>query len=271
VVIGAAAAALILAATTGFARIDREIGSPPPDRPEMATTIPPTSTLPPPTSAPSTTTPTTLPPPPLPKGPSSPIVPVNGLAPVINRIETTDPVIFLTIDDGMVRDPRVPAFLIENNIPATLFLNEGPVRSDPAYFARVASAGGSINSHTRSHPDLRKVSADTQRREICGMFGVITEMGLARGHLFRSPYGVQNATTQRVAADCGAMAILRWSVALNDGMVQFQQGQKFQPGDIILSHFRDDLYDNLVELVRKAKEDGVVIAPLEAYILPPSR
>ncbi len=190
---------------------------------------------------------------------------------MIDHIETTDPVIFLTIDDGMVRDPRVPAFLIENNIPATLFLNEGPVRSDPAYFAQVVSAGGSINSHTRSHPDLRKVSADTQRREVCGMFDVITEMGLTRGHIFRSPFGVQNATTQHVAAECGAMAVLRWRVALNDGMVQFQQGQKFQPGDIVLSHFRDDLYDNLVELVRKAKEDGVVIAPLEAYILPPSR
>ncbi|CAB4618756.1 unannotated protein [freshwater metagenome] len=269
-VVGAAAAALILAATTACTRVDRGIGSSPTDRTEMTTTIPPTST-----SAPSTTTPTTLPPlppvPPLPKGPSSPIVPVDGLAPLIDHIDTTDPVIFLTIDDGMVRDPRVPAFLIENNIPATLFLNEGPVRSDPAYFARVASAGGSINSHTRSHPDLRKVSADTQRREICGMFDVISEMGLARGHIFRSPYGVQNATTQRVAAQCGAMAVLRWRVALNDGMVQFQQGQKFRPGDIVLSHFRDDLYDNLVELVRKAKEDGVVIAPLDAYILPPSR
>jgi peptidoglycan/xylan/chitin deacetylase (PgdA/CDA1 family) len=201
----------------------------------------------------------------------SPIVPVNGLAPVINHIDTTDPVIFLTIDDGMIRDPRVPAFLIENNIPATLFLNEGPVRSDPAYFARVASVGGSINSHTRSHPDLRKVSATTQRREICGMFEVITEMGITRGHLFRSPCGVQNSTTQRVAAECGATAILHWRVALNDGMVQFQQGQKLQYGDIVLTHFREDLYDNLVALVRKAKEDGVVFAPLEAYILPPSR
>ena len=264
---------LALTITAGCARPGNPDESEPAESTEATTTttLPAAPEPPPSTTALPTTTVTTVTIPPLPKGPTNPIGPVNGMAPVIDRVDTTDPVIFLTIDDGMVRDPRVAAFLIENGIPATLFLNEGPVRADPFFFAQAASAGGSINSHTRSHPDLRKVSSDTQRREICGGFDVITDMGLARGHLFRSPYGVQNATTQRIAAECGAMAILRWSVALNDGMVQFQQGGRLRPGDIVLSHFRADLYDNLVELARKAKEDGMVIAPLDAYIPAPSR
>jgi peptidoglycan/xylan/chitin deacetylase (PgdA/CDA1 family) len=272
VLIAGTASVLALAFTGGCSRTGGFDQSTTTESTEMATTsTSPAAPEPPPSTAAPTTTTTTVVIPQWPKGPSSPIGPINGMAPVIDRVDTNDPVIFLTIDDGMVRDPRVPEFLIANGIPATLFVNEGPVRADPFYFAQVASAGGSINSHTRSHPDLRKVSSDVQRREICGMFDVITDSGLERGHLFRSPYGVQNATTQRVAAECGAMAILRWNVALNDGMVQFQRGGNLRPGDIVLSHFRADLYDNLVELVRKANEDGLVIAPLDAYIPAPSR
>ena len=46
-----------------------------------------------------------------PTAPVEPIGPKNGSAPTRNHVETTDPVVFLTIDDGRVRDQRVFDFL----------------------------------------------------------------------------------------------------------------------------------------------------------------
>lgn len=252
----------IILATTACGRTDDDDAGR--SIPATSTTVAETATAPPTTTStlPPTTTTTA------PRWPSTPVppLPAYGSAPVISRVDTTDPVIFLTIDDGMIRDPRVPEYLAANKIPVTLFLNEGPLRADPDYFLRVIAAGGSINSHTRSHPDLRKLSATAQRNEICGMRAVIGEYALVPGHFFRAPYGGSNATTQTAVTSCGINAILFWHAALNDGRVQLQQGTKLQAGDIVLSHFRADLYDNLVALMAKAYAEGFAIASLDDYL-----
>jgi peptidoglycan/xylan/chitin deacetylase (PgdA/CDA1 family) len=233
------------------------------------TTVAPSTTVPPTTTAAPTTT-TTAPAPTWPSGPVASVGPTAGLAPLVSRVKTTDPVVFLTIDDGMVRDPRVPQFLAEHNIPVTLFLNEGPVKADPAYFAQFAAMGAPIESHTRTHPNLTGMGLSAQKAQICGMADVIDQKIGPHGHLFRPPFGAYDDTTRRAAAQCGANAVITWRAALNDGMVQLQQGDRLQPGDIILSHFRPDLYDNLVELWNRTQEWGLSFAALEAYLPPPS-
>lgn len=222
-----------------------------------------TTSLADPTSTTSTTSTTTTV-----HWPSSPRLPLAPVAPVpvLSRIDTTDPVVFLTIDDGAVRDPRVAQLLASQHIPATIFVNEAYYRADPTYFALAASGGGSINSHTRSHTLLTKLSETGQRNEICGMRSVLAEYMPNPGHLLRSPFGVQNATTQKVAASCGINAILYWHAAINDGRVQFQQGNRLLPGDIVLSHFRPDLYDGLVAFLFDAARAGLTVAPIEDYL-----
>ena len=186
--------------------------------------------------------------------------------PIVSRIDTDDPVVFLTIDDGAVRDPRVAELLASARIPATLFVNESYYLADPGYFARVASGGGSINSHTRTHRRLTGLSEAQQRSEICGMRDVLARHLMVPGHLFRSPYGVQNATTQTVAASCGINAILMWRATVNNGQVQYQQGDTLRPGDIVLTHFRSDLYDNVVAFLFAAGRAGLTVAPIEDYL-----
>lgn len=192
--------------------------------------------------------------------------PATAPVPVMSRIATDDPVVFLTIDDGAVRDPRVADLLATAKIPATLFVNESYFLADPDYFARVASGGGSINSHTRTHRRLTTLTEAQQRNEICGMRDVLARHLLAPGHLFRSPYGIQNATTQRVAATCGINAILMWRATINNGQVQYQQGDTLRPGDIVLSHFRADLYEGLVAFLFEAGRAGLTVAPIEDYL-----
>ena len=62
-------------------------------------------------------------------------------------------------------------------------------------------------------------------------------------------------------------AILLWKVAVNDGVVQFQTGTGFQPGDIVLMHFRDTFIQDFDAAVAKAK-DGVRFGLLEDYLTP---
>jgi peptidoglycan/xylan/chitin deacetylase (PgdA/CDA1 family) len=228
---------------------------------EAETTTLPSTTLAPTTTLPPTTTTTKA----WPKGPVL-TIPAAGAVPVISRIATADPVVFLTIDDGSIRDPRVPELLAQFKIPATLFVNQGPYLADPDYFARVIASGGSINSHTKSHRLLTKLSASAQRAEICGMRDIIGQHVFVPGHLFRAPFGVSNATTQTAAGSCGINAVLFWHATLNDGRVQYQQGNQLQPGDIVLTHFRDDLYDNIRALIWQSAIQGLTIAPIEDYL-----
>jgi len=221
------------------------------------------STTPSSTTTSSTTTTTTVP-----LWPLTPVkpLPAVGLVPVLSKVDTKDPVVFLTIDDGAIRDHRVLELVETYKIPVSLFLNEGPLRADPDYFRRITAFGGSINSHTRTHPLLTRMSAGAQREQICGMKNVIAEYVFVPGHLMRAPFGESNAATQTASSSCGINAVLFWHVALNGGKVQYQQGNALQPGDIILAHFRTDLYDNILALSRQAALQGMRIAPIEAYL-----
>ncbi|MEJ6511255.1 MAG: polysaccharide deacetylase family protein [Actinomycetota bacterium] len=223
------------------------------------TTVVPT-TLPTPTTVPPTTTTAAWP-----KGPVL-TLPAAGAVPVISTIATADPVVFLTIDDGNVRDPRVPELLAQFKVPATLFLNQGPFLADPDYFFRVLASGGTINSHTKSHRQLTRLSAASQRNEICGMRDTLGQHMFVPGHLFRAPYGLSNGATQTAAGSCGINAVLFWHAALNDGRLDYQHGDQLQPGDIVLAHFTADLYDNIRVLLWQCAIQGLKIAPIEAYL-----
>lgn len=255
----------ILAASCGRSGI-YEAGDSGPPTDKTSTTVAETTAIPSTTVAPTTTLPpTTTTTKAWPKSPVA-AIPAAGAVPVLSQIATTDPVVFLTIDDGTIRDPRVPELLAQFKVPATLFVNEGPYLADPDYFLRVIAAGGSINSHTRSHRRLTSMSASAQRNEICGMKDIIGQHVFVSGHLFRAPYGISNGATQTAAGSCGINAVLFWHAALNDGRVQYQQGNQLQPGDIVLTHFRDDLYDNIRALLWQCAIQGLTVAPIEDYL-----
>lgn len=220
---------------------------------------------PPSTAAPTTAAPTTTIDQRGPVGPVTPIGPVNGLSPIISRVATTDPVIFVTIDDGLVADPRVLDLLTTTGMPVTMFLNAAPAREHTAYFEAIRQLGNTVNSHTLTHPNLTKVSAAEQARQICGMRDVLVELFGVEGGLFRAPFGATNTSVRQQAAQCGQRAVLSWAGTLNNGALQLQEAA-LRPGDILLTHFRDDLYDNLVEIQRLADAAGLRIARLDPYL-----
>ena len=197
-----------------------------------------------------------------------PLPSTPGAAPVITRVETTDPVVFLTIDDGHTRNPEVRAALEELGVPVSLFLVDGPVQADAEFFRRLPDT--LVESHSRTHPDLRTLSEEGQRAEICGNADLLARAFGRPPVLFRPPYGVYNEATTRAAAHCGMKAIVLWEVSVNGADVGYRTVPQLQRGDILLMHFRQSFVTELRALADRADEAGLRFALLEDYLVPDS-
>jgi peptidoglycan/xylan/chitin deacetylase (PgdA/CDA1 family) len=217
-----------------------------------------------PTAAPSATV-TTTPPTTLPV-PVAMVLP-PGPAPVVTRVATTDPVIFLGIDDGLVRDPAVLDYLGAHEMPFTAFLVPGYMQADPEYWARARKVGGTVQAHSLTHPNLTKAPAGQIREELCGSADAIQQTTGIRPTLFRPPYGAYNRTVQAIASECGYAALVMWQGTTNDGRVELQE-QVLAAGDVLLLHWREDLLVNLRNLKALADAQGLRVARLEDYLQP---
>jgi peptidoglycan-N-acetylglucosamine deacetylase len=197
---------------------------------------------------------------------TKPVVVTDGHAPVITRVETTDPVVFLTIDDGLTRLPEGLDAFRELDMPASLFLINEPIESDPGYFA--AMPGTLVESHTQTHRKLTELSEEEQRAEICGNADLIERTYARRPVLFRPPGGSHNEATQRAAAACGMRAVVLWEENVNWDVVGFRSVPHFRPGDIILMHFRPQFVQELNVIKQRVEEAGLRFALLEDYLAP---
>lgn len=220
------------------------------------------STEPAAATSPSTTTTT---PPPMTIRPLTSMAP-PGHAPVITRVETTDPVVFVTIDDGFVRAPEVTAVLDELDMPVTLFLVDRPVLDHAGYFGSLP--GAVVESHSRSHADLRGMPEDAQRAEICDNADTIGRSLGRAPVLFRPPYGNHDVATQRAAAACRMAAIVLWEQSVERGEMRFRSAREIRPGDIILLHFRPELPGELRMVADRVAAAGLRVARLEDYLVP---
>jgi peptidoglycan/xylan/chitin deacetylase (PgdA/CDA1 family) len=192
----------------------------------------------------------------------------SGQAPLISRIPTTLPVAFLTIDDGIWKVPDAIPLLRAAGIPVTLFLTINDISDDPGYFARLQAAGAVIESHTVTHPDLRKLGYGQQVYEICHATDVLGQWYGRRPVFFRPPFGFWNPSAMAAAASCGLTAGFLWRETVNAGVVRYQtKVHMIAPGDIILMHFRPTFDEDFVAALRAIKAAGLTPALLEDYVV----
>ncbi|WP_277207307.1 polysaccharide deacetylase family protein [Isoptericola croceus] len=188
---------------------------------------------------------------------------------LVHRVETDDPVVFVTIDDGNHASKEALDIVREHDMPVSLFLNEGPVALHGSYFDEYIALGNHVHSHTLTHAQLTTLDADRQEREICGMVDVLDERYGSTDHvgdLFRAPYGASDATTKKAARRCGLGAIVHWTAVAENGEVAYAAGTGFKPGDIVLAHFTDSLPQDLRAIRQLAADAGLTIARLEDYL-----
>ncbi len=192
---------------------------------------------------------------------------VDGKAPVVRKIQTDKPYVFITMDDGAIKDPSALQLIKDSGAKPTLFLNEKYFKGHEAYFKAIQDqAGVEINDHTMTHPNLRGKPYEAQKKEICGDADAIAAAFGKRPLLFRPPFGNYDANTQKAVTDCGMKAIVLWTAAVNDGVVQFQSGDKLKPGDIVLMHFRTTFVEDFRAFLARAKQDGVTPVPLSDFL-----
>jgi len=194
----------------------------------------------------------------------------NGLAPVLSRIPTSQPVVFLGIDDGGYKDPAEIDLMKANNIKATLFLSNAFILDNPNFFKQVSQQTGAvIEDHTLHHYiDLPYRSLAQQKAEICGEADYMQQEYGRRPVLFRPPGGAYSVTTQEAAADCGMKAIINWIAKANGGSMQYQIGSGLRPGDIVLMHFRPVFAQDMQAFVQAEKAAGLHTELLEDWLTP---
>jgi len=203
-----------------------------------------------------------------PPPPAQPIqVPVGPYAPIYKRLPVTQPVAFLTIDDGWFQLAGDQQLMREAHIPFTMFLI-GPVAAkNPGFFTQLESSGGVVEDHTITHPEMKGRSYEFQRHEICDARTSLEHTFSTTLHLFRPPFGDYDQTTLRAVHDCGLKAAFYWSETVNNGVVAYQTAEhQIHAGDIILMHFRPAFTNDVIAALTAIHNAGLTPALLEDYI-----
>ena len=193
-------------------------------------------------------------------------LPPGKYAPVIFRIQTREPVIFITIDDGVTKAAAPLRLLRDRRLVASLFLYDNAARTNYDYFKLWQRAGSTIENHTISHPHLRHLNYSQQHHQICGGAARLAHGLMTRPTLFRPPYGEYNQNTRRAAAACHMKAIVWWSVVMEKGKLRYQRPPHIRPGDIVLLHFTPRLASDLKFLLSEAKKHHLFVGQLEDWL-----
>jgi len=187
--------------------------------------------------------------------------PARGLPRVVDRVPTRDRVVFLAFDDGAERDPRFVHLVRELRLPVTVFLTDQVVGPGYAHFARLRSAGVSLENHTLDHRRLPGLPYAGQRAEICGQQNKLKSRFGVHPRLFQPPYGAYDTTTLRAAAACGITALILGRTA---------GPHPPHPGDILIipdEPGRSET-ETTLDLLRRVQGEGLAVARLENYLAP---
>lgn len=192
-----------------------------------------------------------------------------GALPVSSQVATPDPVVFLTVDDGIVRSAGALDYVEKKRLPITSFLTLSEVPGHAPYFRRI-SRWGSIQNHTTTHRNFSD-PATRLHDQICPVqkdygrrFGVTPWM-------LRPPYGegARLPDVHRVAAKCGITDIVMWDALVDGGPLITSDGGPLRPGSIILLHYTHSLERDLRVAVKAARAQGLVPADLADYLTAP--
>ncbi|MEV6116166.1 polysaccharide deacetylase family protein [Streptomyces sp. NPDC052109] len=202
----------------------------------------------------------------------------TGPVPVFAHLPTAQKVVFITVDDGLEKDPKFIEMMRDLKVPITMFLMNDAIKSDYGYFRQLQALGDHIENHTLHHPVMSSLPLARQKEEVCGDQKILTQQYGTAPLLFRPPYGAYNNNTKIAVGECGPRAIVWWRESMQVRNMQYQEpGKKLRPGDIILAHFRGPaelkgatMTEMFANLLRRIGEQGFAVARLEDYIQPPA-
>jgi peptidoglycan/xylan/chitin deacetylase (PgdA/CDA1 family) len=195
---------------------------------------------------------------------------------VFSRVPLTDKVVFVTIDDGIEKDPKFIQMVQDFQVPITISLADVLIRDDYAYFEKLYETGYvSIQNHTVGHPlDMPALSASQQLYEIAAQQEKLRKEYGVTPYIFRPPGGNYNHTTIVSASQAGLKGLMLWKEAMQITDMQYQTSvHRLSPGDIILCHFRgpaqldgETMVHMMIHLFRRIQAQGFTVADITKYV-----
>ena len=195
---------------------------------------------------------------------------------VFSRVPLTDKVVFVTIDDGIDKDPKFIQMVKDFQVPITISLADVLIRDDYAYFEKLYETGYvSIQNHTVDHPlDMPALSAAQQLYEIAAQQEKLRKEYGVTPYIFRPPGGNYNETTIVSASRAGLQGLMLWKEAMQITDMQYQTSvHRLNPGDIILCHFRgpaqldgETMVHMMIHLFRRIQAQGFTVADITKYV-----
>lgn len=151
-------------------------------------------------------------------------------------------VVYITFDDGpSPYTPQVLKVLSQYGVHATFFEVGQMVAAHPSYTSQVYRQGNSVQNHSWSHPDLRKLTAAQFAYQVSATDRQITAHTGYRPCCLRPPYGAVNATVRARAAGLGKKIVL-WTVDPRDwsrpgaSAIRSRVLSQVRPGSVVLLH-----------------------------------
>ena len=195
---------------------------------------------------------------------------------IFSHVPTTEKVCFVTIDDGIEKDPAFIQMVADFRIPITISLADTLIRDDYAYFEKLKETGFvSIQNHTVNHPlSMPSLSYQEQLDEIAGQQVKLEREYGTTPYIFRPPGGNYDSTTREAVRGAGLKGMMLWKEAMEIEDMEYQTSDHhLQPGDIILCHFRGPAQlkgETMVEMMTKLYEhiqaQGFTVADVTRYV-----
>jgi peptidoglycan/xylan/chitin deacetylase (PgdA/CDA1 family) len=195
---------------------------------------------------------------------------------VFSRVPLTDKVVFVTIDDGIEKDPNFIRMVRDFRVPITISLADVLIRDDYAYFEKLYETGYvSVQNHTVNHPlDMPGLSASQQLYEIAAQQEKLRKEYGVTPYIFRPPGGNYDETTIVSTRQAGLKGLMLWKEAMQITDMQYQTSvHRLNPGDIILCHFRgpaqlsgESMVHMMIHLYRRIQAQGFTVADITQYV-----
>lgn len=195
---------------------------------------------------------------------------------VFSKVPISDKVVFVTVDDGIEKDPAYIQMVKDFQIPITISLADTLIRDDYAYFEKLYQTGFvSIQNHTVNHPlNMPSLSAQRQLDEISGQQQKLEREYGATPYLFRAPGGNYNSVTVNAVKQAGLKGMMNWKESMEIHDMQYQTAShNLQPGDIILAHFRgpaqlkgETMVQMMINLYKHIQAQGFTVADVTKYV-----
>ena len=188
--------------------------------------------------------------------------------PITYRVDTKDPVVFITIDDGIVTSQAALDYVEKHRIPITSFLTSSQVtESKVRYFERI-SRWGSVQNHTTTHASLATSDAALIKSQVCPVQVDFRRTFGTKPWMLRPPYGAgpDGHTLHQVVRRCHITDIVMWDTVVEQGRISYRYGDGLRPGSVILLHYSANLAVDLKVAVSAARARGLHPANLADYL-----